>query len=465
VCGILCDDTGRLWVQTRQGIHVLSPAAGALDTGQLPALQTVKRFQHSPPVVARRGWSQAAKSGDGRLWFTGLNGICVLDPHDFQSAPAPFQVELENLLVDGEPMAAQNHFGLVNLLSPGRPIRLPANLRSLDIDFTTPCLVSPDQVQFQHRLDNFDKDWVDSGADRRVRYNGLPLGQYQFHVRARNLDGTWGRENSELIFILPPPFWRLPAVMALELAVAVALVAGVARRFFHRHLRLRLARLSHQEAMERERMRIARDMHDEIGSRLARISYVSELALQDDTPSRQSVRSISHAVHDLLKSLDEIVWVVNPQNDTLENLAAYLGHYVTEYLHTTAVECKLNIPPSLPVLPLTAETRHNLFLAFEEALSNALRHSGATCLSVDIDCLKEVLEIRIQDNGRGLPDPVPAGAPGLKPLAAERRRKGNGLTNMRQRLASLGGSANIESQPGLGTTVTFRLPLKPASQK
>jgi signal transduction histidine kinase/ligand-binding sensor domain-containing protein len=457
VYGIVSDDSGRLWIQTRQGIHVLSPAAGASRPGQLPALQTVKRFDHSSLVVARLGWPQTVKGGDGRLWFIGPNGICVLDPHDFRSTFTPFEVELDNILVDGKPLAAQTHFGLVNRLN--QPLRLPSNLRSLEIDFTTPCLDSPDQVQFEHRLDNLDKDWVDSGPDRHVRYNGLPLGQYQFHVRARNLDGTWGRENSDLTFILPPPFWRLPLVMSFELLSVVAVVAAVARLFFHRRLRLKLARLSHQEAMERERMRIARDMHDEIGSRLTRISYVSELALQDEANSHQSVRSISHAVHDLLKSLDEIVWAINPQNDTLENLAAYLGHYVTEYLHATAVECKINIPPSLPLLPLSAETRHNVFLAFEEALSNALRHSDATCISTDIRCVDGVLEIRVEDNGKGFQTPVPTVASGLD-FAPERRRKGNGLANMRQRLASLGGSATIESRPSHGTTVIFRLPLK-----
>lgn len=465
VDGILSDDSGRLWFQTRLGIHVLSPAAGAFRSARAPPLQTVKRFERSSLAVAQHGWPQAVKGSDGRLWFAGPNGICVLDPHDFLSTAPPLDVELENILIDGQPLAGQNLFNVANLFNPSHPLRLPANLRSLEIDFATPCLVSPDQVQFEHRLDNLDKDWVDSGPDRRVRYNGLPVGLYKFHVRARNLDGAWGPENSELTFILPPPFWRSPLVISGELLLVVAIVAAAARLLFHRRLRLKLARISHQEAMERERVRIARDMHDEIGSRLTRISYVSELALQDaqdGSASRQSVLSISTAVRDLLKSLDEIVWAVNPQNDTLENLATYLGHFATEYLHATAVECKINIPTSLPPLPLTAEIRHNVFLAFEEAFSNALRHSGATCLSVDISCLDNVLEIHIEDNGKGFCSPSDP-PPGPNPAPVERRRKGNGLANMRQRLASLGGAAKIESRPGHGTTVTLRLPLKPAS--
>ncbi len=204
-----------------------------------------------------------------------------------------------------------------------------------------------------------------------------------------------------MAFILPLPFWRQPLIIFEELIIAAVIVIVVARVFFHRRLRLKLVRISQQEAMERERMRIARDMHDEIGSRLTRISYFSELALQDEVPSRQSLHSIAGTIRDLLKTLDEIVWAVNPQNDTLENLAEYLGHYVTEYLQNTAITCKLKIPPSLPPCLLSAETRHNVFLAFEEAVGNALRHSGATCINIDMNYRSKRFTIRIQDNGRG----------------------------------------------------------------
>jgi len=205
-------------------------------------------------------------------------------------------------------------------------------------------------------------------------------------------------------------------------------------------------------------MRIARDMHDDIGSKLSRVSYLSELALQDEIPSRQNVRSIAKTIRDLLQALDEIVWAVDPQNDTLENLAAYLGHYATEYLQNTSIEFELNIPPDLPVYPLTAETRHNLFLAFEEAVGNALKHSGATRLRVDMNQRNGNFEICVQDNGLGF-DPV---GPSAKLAAGSglQNKRGNGLDNMRQRLASIGGEARVESRPGQGTTVSFSLPVE-----
>jgi ligand-binding sensor domain-containing protein/signal transduction histidine kinase len=457
VNGILADDSGRLWVSTRRGIHVLTSSATNFAAGDFPRVQTVSQFDSSSLAVVRAGWPQAVKARDGRMWFTGPSAIYVLDPHDFHPAAAPFRVELQKVVVNGQPWPFRNAFGMADRLEPDQPLQFPSHLRTLEIEFTAPCLVSPERLQFQHRLDHFDKDWVDNDTDRRVRYNGLPFGQYQFHARAKNRDGTWGPENASLVFVLPPPFWRLPSVIVAEALLALTAVAAVVRLFSHRRLRLTLAQLGQQEAMERERMRIARDMHDEIGSRLTRISYFSELLLQEETPSKESLHSIADTIRDLLQTLDEIVWAVNPQNDTLENLAAYLGYYVTEYLHNTSMECKLNIPPNLPVIPLTAETRHNVFLAFEEALSNALRHSGATRVCVDMSQSDGEFQIRVQDDGCGFDGSgEPPGGDKNGALSA-RSQRGNGLVNMVQRLESVGGQTNIESSRGKGTVVTFRL--------
>jgi len=460
VNGIAADDLGRLWINTRRGIHVISTAMTNLTRGELPALETVREYEQSPLGIVSRGWPQAVKANDGHLYFAGPHAIFVLDPRDFHAGSPSFKVEMETILINGQPLKFRNAFGTVDANGLDKSLRVPSSLRTLEFEFTTPCLDSPERVQFQHRLDHFDKDWVDNANERRVRYNGLPFGQYQFHVRARNLDGTWGGDTA-LAFDFTPPFWRLPEVIIAESVAVVIVVVALARVFFHRRLRTKLARISQQEAMERERMRIARDMHDEIGSRLTRISYFSELALQDEVPSRLSLQSIAGTIRDLLKTLDEIVWAVNPQNDTLENLAEYLGHFVTEYLQNIPVGCKLNIPANLPSCLLSAETRHNVFLAFEEAVGNALRHSGATCLSVDMSHHAGKFVIRIQDNGRGF-DTTANANPAATPInegSPVRSRKGNGLVNMRERLAGVGGEAHIESQRGQGTTVTFSIPI------
>jgi signal transduction histidine kinase len=272
---------------------------------------------------------------------------------------------------------------------------------------------------------------------------------------------AWTEQGAAFRFLIPAPAWRSAWALTIYVAVAVMLVAGTARVMFNRRLRRRLAVLAQQQAMERERMRIAQDMHDEIGSKLTKISFMSERAkgeLQGQEPVARKLDSIAHTSRDLLQSLDEIVWAVNPHNDTLENLAAYLGHYATEYLQNTAVECELHIPQGLPHYPLSAETRHNLFLAFEESLNNALKHGRASRIRVHMRAEPRLFEIQIEDNGCGFDAEAILSADQNSGVLAG-RRIGNGLRNIQQRLAEPGGSCTIRSTPGQGTTVILSVPL------
>ncbi len=205
--------------------------------------------------------------------------------------------------------------------------------------------------------------------------------------------------------------------------------------------------------MERERIRIAQNMHDEIGSKLTKISYLSERAkveLRGSGKAEGKIDSIATTSHELLKALDEIVWAVNPKNDSLEHLAAYLCQYAREYFQDTTVECDLHVQSTLPDVQMSAETRHNLFLAFEESLNNVLKHAQASRLSVNILTLGGELRITIVDNGRGFQNG--ANHP-------DKATGGNGLRNMEQRLASMRGTCEIQSAPARGTTVRLSLPL------
>jgi signal transduction histidine kinase len=164
------------------------------------------------------------------------------------------------------------------------------------------------------------------------------------------------------------------------------------------------------------------------------------------------MRSISDDSREVLQSLDEMVWAVNPQNDTLDHLMSYVGQYAREYFQKTGIEFDLKIPEHIPVQPLSSQSRHHLFLAVQEALANILKHSRATRGSITMTCRSTAFEIDISDNGIGF-DPVssesnsPGSADGFC----------NGLGNMRRRLGELGGHCVIESRIGQGTTVQFVL--------
>lgn len=467
ILGIIVTDDGDLWVSTGRSIYSASQkdVYGWLS-GQEPLvprliLRTNTVFGTGPGY----GWPHALKSPDGTLWFAMDNGIVTINSAGGPSDSAPPPVLIEEISVNG------------NLLSPvfvtGRKpfaagkstarLRLPSDLRKLEIHFTGLDLSSPEKLRFRYRLDGLDNDWVvDNDPRREATYNTLKYGSYTFHVQAGNADQTWFENEASFVFLVPTPLWRTSWALALYGITGFLLAVGIARMVSARRFRRRLAALAAQQAMERERMRIARDMHDEIGSKLTKISFMSERAkreLQTGESVAQKLDSIAGTSRDLLQTLDEIVWAVNPHNDTLEHLAAYLGQYATEYLQNTAVECELHIPRGLPHYPLSAEARHNLFLAFEESLNNALKHGRPARVSVRMDVTSAQFEIRISDDGCGFVSDSSAEVRDENGATSGHSR--NGLQNMCQRLELLGGTCHVQSRPGHGTTVVLTVPLAP----
>jgi signal transduction histidine kinase len=239
----------------------------------------------------------------------------------------------------------------------------------------------------------------------------------------------------------------------VQAAGGAGLAAGAAALAWanaRRRLRRRVAALEQQRALEQERARIARDMHDEIGARLTQISFLSTLAAdsaEDAAEVRTQNTTISGVARDLTRSLDEIVWAVRPQNDNLESLVEYLGQAARDLCAGSNVRCWFSAPPHVPVLEVAANVRHNALLASCEAINNVLKHSGGTEVRVRVLLQEDELGIEIVDNGHGFD-------------VASGEAKRSGLLNMRQRMAEIGGTCHFTTGLGSGTTVRFRFPLK-----
>jgi signal transduction histidine kinase len=204
-----------------------------------------------------------------------------------------------------------------------------------------------------------------------------------------------------------------------------------------------------RRVVEQERIRIAQDIHDDMGARLTQISLMSRTILgrsTTDSPSYATLIKIDWAAREVATALDEIVWAVNPAHDTLEGLGNYLSDCVTEIVAENEIRCRLDIPTLLPPRFISSGTRHHLLLAVKELLHNALKHSGATEVRAHLTFNDPTLTITISDNGCGF-DP-------------KRPSRGNGLINMQQRLRAVGGTCEITSQPGQGTTTTLTLRLQ-----
>jgi signal transduction histidine kinase len=244
---------------------------------------------------------------------------------------------------------------------------------------------------------------------------------------------------------------RLWERLSFQLAAGLALLAGVTGTVWaleRGRSRRRLERLEMQRTLDAERQRIARDIHDDLGSGLTEIILLSDTldeAIQPTPADQKMAGEIAARARSLTRAMDEVVWAINPRNDTLEGFLTYLGKFTQDYLTRAEVRCRWNVPTEVPELPLSAEMRHNLYLACKEALHNVVKHAGASEVSVRLDLAEGGFTLAIEDNGQGF-------AAALPPA------RGNGLANMRQRLKELHGLCRVESTPGRGTRVLFSLP-------
>jgi signal transduction histidine kinase len=245
-----------------------------------------------------------------------------------------------------------------------------------------------------------------------------------------------------------PFFWQRLWFRISALALFTLAVVATVRIISFRRLHRRLAILEQQEALHRERARIAKDIHDDVGANLTQIALLGELAQQDRSePDKAAERmgKISGTARIAIKSLDEIVWAVNPRNDTLAHLIDYAGQFAVDFLRAAGIRCRLDLPEQPPLRELSTDLRHNLFLVIKEALNNVAKHARASEVWLRASVTPESLEVVIEDNGCG-----------FNKVADD--SLSDGLRNMRQRMEDIGGECRIESTPGSGTKVLVHLP-------
>jgi len=245
--------------------------------------------------------------------------------------------------------------------------------------------------------------------------------------------------------------WVFGVLLVLSVG---ALVAGV-RYATYRKLQSQLEILNRQRALERERTRIARDLHDDLGASLTRIALLSELAkadLHQPELAKTHLDQIFTTVSGLTRELNEIVWAVNPANDSLEHFTNHICKFAQDYLSLAGIRCRLDFPESVPAYPMPSPERHSLFLAAKEALHNIVKHAEAGQVWIRLKIEQGVLLLLVEDDGKGWDTEILT--------AASQTVVGHGLTNMQQRMEQLGGRFAQQSKPGNGTIVRLELPLR-----
>ncbi|WCJ59078.1 two-component regulator propeller domain-containing protein [Fontisphaera persica] len=441
------DAQGFFWIGSSVGLmRIAKRDLDELAAGRLKVVpcRTYGKADGLPSRECTSGSQPAAcQTPDGRLWFPTTRGLAVVNPAQLLPNTNPPPVRIEKLLVDGQTAA---------LPPPGQPLRLPPRAQSrLEIHYASLNLGAPERARFRYQLEGHEQEMVEAGDSRIARYAALPPGQYRFVVTACNEDGVWNPTGAALVIVAPPPWWRTTWFLsAASVTLGGALVLTI-RHFSTRRLRRQLERMRQQQALEKERARIARDLHDQLGANLTQIALLSEMAEADKNHPEdvaEHARQIAHTARETTRGLDEIVWTVNPANDTLEGLANYLCKYVHDYLTVAGIPCRLEVPSTFPAAAIAPEVRHHVYMTVKEAVTNVVRHAQARQVWLRIQVAGgKHLVIELEDDGRGL-DP-------------ERLKNStrNGLKNMQKRMAEAQGSAEFLPRPGGGTCVRLKCPL------
>ena len=456
IFSILEDAEGWLWMSCPQGVfRVRKNDLTALDQGRLMTISSIvygKADGMESPQCNGAGKPSAWKSSDGRLWFPTSKGLVAVDPQTVKIDRNPPAVYIEQVVADRKPLLSGGMPGAETALSPESAsiLRIPPGHGELEFQYTALNLAAPEMSRFEYKLDKIDSDWIEAGARRTAYYNNLSPGTYQFHVKACNQDGVWNETGASLSVVLLPYYWQTWWFRGLGTLVIIGSISGVVLYTARRRMQRKLARLEQQHAIENERGRIAKDMHDQIGAGLTQIGLLTEFARRDAGKNGEAMvhaEKIYEVARELAQTLDEIVWMVNPRNDTLNKLGLYLAAYAEEFFQATDIRCRLDIPPGLPACPLSAELRHNLFLTVKEALNNIAKHSRASEAHLRLVLAHSRLEIDIEDNGTG--------------FSAERANfTRNGLSNMKERIEEIDGTFEISSRPDNGTRICLRVPIK-----
>ena len=445
---ILEDDDGSLWLGCNRGIcRVSKRVLNDVAAGKSAAVHLMN-FGLSEGMASEEcvgNFGAALKTQAGQLCFATAKGIVVIDPRQQTRVATLPAVLLEEFLVDRKEIEGGEW-----KLEPQSSLQIPAGKHSFDFHYTGIAFDAPEKIQFRYWLEGLDAGWTEWSDIREAHYSYLPPGDYRFHVQASNLNGQWDEPGAAVAFVVAAYFWQTLWFELLSVVFMIGLIAAGIRLVERRRYRARLKRIEQERAMENERVRIARDLHDELGSSLTYISMsIADIGQSKETSAEQlkaRVGKISGFAVRTARALDEIVWAVNPRNDSLRSLVEYLTQLARELFENTEVHCRFLIAEDLPEVPLPPEMRHNIFLVVKEALTNALKHSRATEISLGAKTDGVQFEICIQDNGAGFDLAV-----------VPSRKERNGLENMRQRTESLGGRFAVESQPGKGTTVRLTM--------
>ncbi len=412
VKGIVEDDTGMLWFATNNGLLQYNRQTRAM-----------RSYTTLNGLLSNDMTGTFYKDGSGSIYMGFAGAINVFNPalittNSFSPAPLITAIKIDNT---------------TEKRSLTEPLTIRYN-QSISIDFIALNYSNPENNQYAYKLNGIDKDWIQLQNTRNLRFSNLPAGNYTLQLKAANNDGIWNEQSTDLLLTVTPPFWKTSWFIILSSGLIVAGIYSLYRY-----------RIKQILDMEKLRISIATDLHDDIGATLSSISMYSDalkIQIKEKLPQLEPVLDkMGKNSRDMVSSMSDIVWAINPDNDEGEKLVQRMEQYARDLCAIKIVRLQFNSDECIKSLKVPLEKRKNIYLVFKEALNNALKYSQATEIEISLRYKSQLLQLVIKDNGKGFDTSL--------------TNSGNGLKNMQSRAKEINATIRIDSAINKGATVEF----------
>ncbi len=415
------DGEGSLWMITSNGLCRYNPFTKKVTPYGKKDGITLARYTKEADYLCNEGF----------VMFGGANALMFFHPSIFKT-PTPPNVILTDIKLF-------NNYLPVDSLTSTKKTIFNSQQNSFTFYFSSLSYVQREKLTYYYRLDGVDENWVISDGGFNATYSFLPPGKYKFNVYCENIDGVRSNEITSFTFIIKPPFWRTRWFLSCLLFV-VALIVYI----------VHTVRVNKLLAVEKIRTRVARDLHDDMGSTLSTINILSAMAKSkmnsDAVKTAEFISKISDNSQRMMEAMDDIVWSIKPSNDTMQRVVARMREFATNVLEAKEIEIDFVVDEQVFDAKLNMEARRDFFLVFKEAVNNAAKYSNASIISVEIGTQQKQLYFKVTDDGKG-----------FNTTTAD---NGNGLGNMHKRAEAMQGKLSINSTLQKGTTVILTVPIK-----
>lgn len=443
VYGILPDSSGSLWISTNQGLARLSwqsSGGEGVFGGNIADLKRnlqIEKYDVSDGLQGNE-FNQGAfcKGKSGILYFGGINGLNAFYPERIHQNRFIPPVVITAFRVFEKPLV------VYPAIARGETLTFPYTDNYFSFEYAALDYTAPRKNQYAYMLEGLNSDWIYAGTRRFVSYTHLDPGDYMFRVKGSNSDGIWNDHGAALRFRITPPFWATWWFRALLAAALGVTVYGISRY-----------RLKRQLEIERLRIRLAADLHDEIAGNLSSIATFGKIIQNEVTSVPVSkintlplLERLIQLSQESVTAIRDIIWAIDSRPETLENLLLRVQDMAAGACRGGQISFCFHLPPAtqLPSRNLQPEQRKDLWLLLKEVVQNAIKHAGATEISISTGYKSGMLEIVVTDNGKGF-DP-------------SRKTTGKGMSTMRGRVRRQKGQMKIDAAPGEGTKVILTLP-------